>query len=191
VRAAIPLAVALVLVLAAAEAVVAHGGSPGLIAEPNPVNPGGTVEVRGDNLGSDEAVSIVLIADGREIALVSATTDGEGHLTVFATVPADLPVARYSIQAQTESGYAAGGSIELAGVPIVGQQGGGDPYERGPIASVPAVQPPAGPATVPMSAPGAQPTAAADVLVLVAALVLPLALVLGVVGWRRRALARR
>ena len=190
-HAAIPATVALVLVLAAAEAVVAHGGSPGLVAEPNPVNPGGTIEIRGDNLGSDEVVSIVIIAGGQPIELVSATTDGEGHLTVFATVPADLPVARYSIQAQSVSGYAAGGSVELAGKPIVDQQGGGDPYERGPIASVPAVQQPAGPATVRTAVPGAQPTAAADVIVLIAALALPLALVLGIVGWRRRALARR
>jgi hypothetical protein len=193
-RAAIPFAFALALALAAAGAVVAHGGSPGLIAEPNPVNPGGTVEIRGDNLGSDEAVSIVLIADGKQITLVSTTTDGEGHLVVFATIPVDLPAARYSIQAQTAGGYAASGSIELAGVPIVEQQGG-DPYERGPIGSVPAAQPPVGGGAAPESVPGSvsatQPTAVSDALILVAALVLPLAVVLGMVGWRRRALARR
>jgi hypothetical protein len=181
----------LALVLAATGAVVAHGGSPGLIAEPDPVNPGGTVELRGDNLGSDEAVSIVLVADGREIALVSATTDGEGHLTVFVTVPADLPAARYMLEARTQGGYSARGSLELAGAPIVEGQGGGDPYERGPIGTVPAVQPPAGGDTTPATLPVSQPTAASDLLVLVAALALPLALVLGTIGWRRRALARR
>jgi hypothetical protein len=181
---------AFILLTASVSGVAAHGGFPGLIAEPNPINPGGTIEIRGDNLGSDEAVSIVLIAGGEQIALVSTTTDGEGHLDMFATVPADLPAARYTLQAQSEGGYVAGGSVELTGAPI-SDQGGGDPYERGPIASVPAVQAPPGGQAVPGSVPIAQPTAASDALILVAALVLPLAVVLGMVGWRRRALARR
>jgi hypothetical protein len=189
-------AAALVAASASASAVGAHGGFPGLIAEPDPVNPGGTVEILGDNLGSDETVQIVLIANGQPIVLGSTTTDGQGHLTVFVTVPADLPAARYTIQAQSEGGYAGGGTVELAGAPQV-DQGGGDPYERGPISVVPSANAPAQPvaggggAGAPTSVPGSQTTVASDAVILIAALAIPMAMVLGLIGWRRRALARR
>jgi hypothetical protein len=189
------LAVAILLAVTA-PAAAAHGGFPGLIAEPDPVNPGGTVEIRGDNLGSDEAVEIVVINNRESIALVAATTDGEGHLTVIATMPADLPVGRYTIQARTEGGYAAGGTVELAGVPIVDQGANGDPYERGPIGVIPSAA--TSPATLagggpvaPPPLPSRQPTVASDAFILGAALLLPIAIVVGLVARRRRAVAGR
>jgi hypothetical protein len=158
------------------------------------VNPGGSVEIRGDNLGSDEAVQIVVIVNKQPVALVSASTDGEGHLTVIATMPADLPTGRYTIQARTRGGYAAGGTVELAGVPIVDQGGGGDPYERGPIGVVPSAGSSsavigAGGPLAPAPTSNAQPAIASDALVLGAALLLPIVIVIGLVARRRRVVA--
>ena len=175
--------------LIAAGPAAGHDGLPGLLAAPNPVNPGGTVEIRGDNLGSDERVSIALLLDGGEVALASGVTDGEGHLLVYAVIPADVPVATYVLRAQAASGYTATGTLELAGVPLI-QQPDTDRYERGPIItpSPPVTAP--GPASAPTSVPVTRPTALGDMLVLVAAIALPLAAALLVLSRRRRTIAR-
>jgi hypothetical protein len=174
--------------LIAAGPVAAHDGLPGLLAAPDPVNPGGTVEIRGDNLGSDESVAIALVLDGGEVALASGVTDGEGHLLVYAVIPADVPVATYVLRAQAVSGYAATGTIELAGVPLV-QQPDTDRYERGPIMTPAPVTAP-GPASGPTSVPVTRPTALGDMLVLVGAIALPLAAGLALLSRRRRTIAR-
>jgi hypothetical protein len=165
----------------------AHDGDPGLVAIPNPVNPGGTIEIRGDNLGADEAVSIALLVDGQAVALVSGTTDGEGHLTTYATTPADIPPAIYVLQAEAAGGYVATGSIELSGVPLAPLPDG-DPYERGPIGTAPPITDP-GAGTSP-GVPVGPSTASADILILVAAVALPLAGGLAFMSRRRRRIAR-
>jgi hypothetical protein len=170
-----------------------HGGSPGLIAEPNPVNPGGTIEIRGDNLGSDEPVQLFLVDGGRSIVLGSGTTDGEGHLAMFAILPADIAAGAYTVRAQSDGGYVAAGTLELAGPPIVAGPEG-DPLERGPIGDVPPAVAPstevAGSAPAP-AVPSGQPAAASDALILLAALLIPVALVMGMIGWRRRVVGQR
>jgi hypothetical protein len=187
-----PLGVALVLVVTGR--VLAHGpGGPWLIIEPYQVNPGGTVEVRGDNLGADEEVTISLVVGGESTDLGVGTSDGEGHLEVFVTIPADVPAAGYGLIGRTASGSIARGTFTVAGPPIV-DQGGGDPYERGPIGTLPPApqpQPAAGGQGSPIGGGTAQSTVVSDVLLLVAALTLPVVTVLGMIGWRRRAVLRR
>jgi hypothetical protein len=170
-----------------------HGGSPGLIAEPNPVNPGGTIEIRGDNLGSDEPVQLFLVDGGRSIVLGSGTTDGEGHLALFAILPADIAAGAYTVRAQSDGGYIAAGTLELAGPPIVAGPEG-NPLERGPIGGVPPAVAPstkvAGSGSAP-AVPSGQPTAFSDALILVVSLLIPVAVVMGMIGWRRRVVGQR
>jgi hypothetical protein len=188
------------VLLASAGVASAHGGHPGLVAEPNPVPPGGTVEIRGDNLGSDEAVTVVLVVDGRGLVIANGTTDGVGHLTLITTIPATLPAARYTMQALAAGGYAADGSIELAGVSLAEPGGAGDPYERGPIGEppVPATPVPAAAGggqpvfiDLPASVTGNQATAVTDLAILGVALLIPLAIAAILIGRRRRAVTVR
>jgi hypothetical protein len=174
--------------------VVAHGpGGPWLIVEPYQVNPGGTVEVRGDNLGADEEVTISLVVGGKATDLGVGTSDGEGHLELFVTIPVDVPAAGYGLMGRTASGSIARGTFTVAGPPIV-DQGGGDPYERGPIGTLPPApqqQPAGGGQSSPIGGGPGTSTVASDALLLVAALTLPVVVVLGMIGWRRRAVLRR
>jgi hypothetical protein len=184
---AAPLGLALAILLVGP--VLGHGpGGPWLTLEPYQVNPGGTIEVRGDNLGADEEVTITLVVAGRPTDLGVATTDGEGHLSAFVTIPADVPAADYGLIGRSVSGSIARGTFTVAGPPIVDQGGGGDPYERGPILSPPPItapEPAAGAAGT-MAVPVTRPTEIGDVLVLVAAIALPLAAGLALLSRRRR-----
>jgi hypothetical protein len=131
--------VALLLALVAPGIALGHGpGGPWLAAEPYQVNPGGTVEIRGDNLGADEEVAISLMTGGTATDLGVGTTDGEGHLVAFVAIPADLPAAPYGLMGRTASGSIARGTITVAGPPI-GESDGGNQLERGPIGVVPSV----------------------------------------------------
>ena len=107
-----------------------------MTAEPYQVNPGGTIEVRGDNLGADEEVAISLVAGGQATQLGAGTTDGEGHLVAFLAIPSDLPVAAYGLMGRTASGSIARGTLTVAGAPIVESEVGNQ-LERGPIGAMP------------------------------------------------------
>lgn len=129
--------VGLLLAVVAPGIALGHGpGGPWLAVEPYQVNPGGTIEVRGDNLGADEDVTVSLVTGGEATELGVGAADGEGHLVVFLAIPADLPPAPYGLMGRTASGSIARGTLTVAGPPI-GESGGGDQLERGPIGALP------------------------------------------------------
>ena len=146
----------MVLAVVAPAVAVAHGpGGPWLAVEPHQVNPGGTIEIRGDNLGADEDVTVSLVGGGRATELGVGTTDGEGHLVVFLAIPTDTPPAPYGLMGQTASGSIARGTFIVAGQPIVDSESGNQ-QERGPIGPLPSS---AAPATAVTDGVGAQPSA--------------------------------
>ncbi len=118
----------LLLFLALVPTVTAHGGAARLIVTPDPVNPGGTIEVRGEDLSADAAIKLVLVgSDGRtDIAMVD--TDGQGHAVAFVRLPAELPTGIYAIHAVDPTGAAIKAPLEVAGPPIT--DGGGEPGGR-------------------------------------------------------------
>jgi hypothetical protein len=156
--------------------VSAHGGVPTLQLNTDRINPGGTVELRGDMTG-DEPVELSLQAgDGSTLALGSIETDWEGHFVAALTMPVDVAAGTYVVRVKSPFEEATT-KIVVAGPPLA-QEGEGQPLGRdealaGPIAiaSAPAGQP--APQWVPP--PGADSTVrivgavAAVVLVLVVA----------------------
>ena len=185
--------IAVLLALAVPGIVLAHGpDGPTLAVEPGQVNPGGTIEIRGDNLGADEDVTVSLVGDGGTTDLGAGTTDGEGHLVVFVAIPADIPPAPYRLMGRTASGSIARGTFTVAGPAIVDAESGNQ-QERGPIGPVPTPASVASPlangggAQPSAPVPGTAPTTESDVRLLLAALVVAALLVAVPVARRARA----
>jgi hypothetical protein len=118
---------AAVVVLLAVSSAVAHEGGPRLILEPNPVNPGGVVLIRGEDLALDEAFRVSLVGDVGHAELGPVTTDGEGHFTLAAEMPVDTPAGTYAIQAMTESGFTVTSLVRIDGVAVQPEQAGAPP----------------------------------------------------------------
>ena len=185
--------------LLAVSATGAHEGGPRLILEPNRVNPGGVVLIRGEDLGLDEAMQVSLVGDAGRADLVAVTTDGQGHFTVAVTMPIEVPVGTYAIQAATASGMTIQNLVHLEGAPIIdpggappGQDEGfpAQPGASGSPAAAPVVAPVA--SAAPLASAGsplrplADPSGAGQVdLVPVVALALAVG-GLGLLVWRTR-----
>ncbi len=101
-----------------------HEGSARLILEPDRVNPGGVVVVRGEDLGADNELSVTLVGTAGRAPLTSVTSDGEGHFSVPVLIPADAPVGVYAIEAATDSGAGLNVVLFIEGAPIVAGDGG-------------------------------------------------------------------
>ena len=123
---AVALAAAVLLLLAIVSPVAGHEGGPRLILEPVQVNPGGVVLIRGEDLALDELMLVSLAGDAGRADLGQVTTDGEGHFNLAATMPFDVPVGTYAIEAVNTSGNAVRGLVVLQGSPIL-EQGGAPP----------------------------------------------------------------
>src|SRR6186997_1595575 len=116
---AVALAAAVLFVLASVAPVAAHEGGPRLILEPAHVNPGGVVLIRGEDLALDEPMQVSLAGDASRVDLGQVTTDGEGHFYLSATMPADVPVGTYAIEAVNSTGNAVRELVVLQGSPIL------------------------------------------------------------------------
>jgi hypothetical protein len=90
----------LALLLAALPgAASAHEGVARLILEPEHVNPGGVVTVRGEDLLADDEMTITLIASSGRTELTTVTSDGEGHFTVSIQLSPDAAQGVYAVEA--------------------------------------------------------------------------------------------
>lgn len=128
---------AIVGLVALVPMVAAHGGKATLQLAVGQVNPGGTLDVRGDLLGEGHVeMRLVAIAGGASILIGTAEADAEGHFQAFLTVPSDLPAGSYAVQALA--------GIDKASAPIViagpalsdGEQGQQPGQEEGLVAPV-------------------------------------------------------
>jgi hypothetical protein len=125
------------LFLLGASTVGGHEGGPRLILEPSQLNPGGVVLIRGEDLGLDEPMQVSLVGDAGQAGLAAVVTDGQGHFTVAVTLPADVPVGTYAVQAVTASGSTVKSLVKLAGAPII-EQGGAPPGQDEGFPALPA-----------------------------------------------------
>jgi hypothetical protein len=187
---AIPGAIALAIWLA--PSVLGHGGAPRVVVTPEPIQPGGVIEVSGEDLGADLDIRVVLQGSDANVEIAAGVSDGEGHLTAFLQVPADMAVGMYALNLVTPTGdIVARTPIQLAGTPIV-DGGAPNQLEREAVPLASAARDPAGvagPAKSGASVPVTRPTEIGDVLVLLAAIALPVAAGLALVSRRRRAAA--
>ena len=103
----------------------AHGGAPALILQPDRVNPGGVLTVRGEDLGADEPINFRVVGTNLTIPVGDMTADPEGHLVVALQVPVDMPVGVYALEAYQASGARiANAVVFVEGPPILDGQGG-------------------------------------------------------------------
>ena len=77
----------------------AHEGVARLILEPERVNPGGVVTIRGEDLRADDPMTITLIASDGRTELTTVTSDGEGHFTVTVQLSPEAAPGVYAIEA--------------------------------------------------------------------------------------------
>jgi len=101
-RNCVSLAIVFVLSVYMVSDVSAHGGEPRLEINPERVNPGGDLEVRGVDFDYDETVSLSLMRAEIQIPLMDVIADGEGIFTQVVKIPADLPAGEYTLRAKSE-----------------------------------------------------------------------------------------
>ncbi len=90
------------------------------------VQPGGTIEVRGD-LGVGEAFEVALIAKadaGRRLIATIPAID-EGHFQAYVTIPADTPTGDYLVEVAVDLSVVRA-PLTIVGSAIVGADGVGD-----------------------------------------------------------------
>jgi hypothetical protein len=167
-----------------------HDGITGVFVEPDLVNPGGVIVVRGDNVSTDDPVWVDLVVGTNRLALAATATDGEGHFTIGATVPTDLVSGTYAIEVNSASGIRMTDWLQVDGAPIFdGRQGGPAGRDEG-LPTLPANVRQAPPEPDAAAAPPSDPASGMDLV--------PLAALLVAVGgfalfmrWTRRPPGRR
>ena len=116
--------------LVAVAPVVAHGE---LIFQlgAERIQPGGSVEIRGD-VGAGTSVEIVLIGktDGSRRSLGTLADFEDGHFQGYVTIPADVAVGEYLLEAGTES-IAVRAPLVVAGSAVI--EGGERPGQDEPL----------------------------------------------------------
>ena len=186
IRSVVALTIGIAWLLAFAGAASAHGGVPTLQLQVDRINPGGSVELRGDMTG-DEPVDVSLRAgDGSTLALGQIETDWEGHFVTAVTIPADVAAGTYIVRVASPFEEATT-RLVVAGPPLLpdaeGQPLGRDEALAGPVAGASA---PAGQsATQWTPPPGADSSVRVIGAVVVVALVLVLAFAFGTLARRR------
>lgn len=167
-----------------------HDGITGVFVEPDRVDPGGVVVVRGDNVSTDDPVRVVLVAGVTRVALGTTVTDGEGHFTVGATVPTDLAAGIYAIEVSSASGVQMTAFVQVDGAPIFDGQNGAPPGRDEGLPGLPAAMDQAAPGAAGTAGPRAEPASDIDLV--------PLAALLAAIGglalfvrWTRRPATRR
>ena len=159
-----------------------HDGITGVFVEPELVNPGGVIVVRGDNVSTDDPVRVELVAGVNRIELATAVTDGEGHFTVGANLPVDLTAGRYAIEVNGASGVRMTDYVQVEGAAIFdGQQGAPVGRDEG----LPTLPPDVGEAALGAPGPKADPASDTD-LVPLAALIAAIGGLLLFMRWTRR-----
>lgn len=122
-------AVASSVVLRSAAPIAAHG-EPILQLSADRIQPGATIEVRGD-LGTGEAFEVALVAkaDGSRRLIGTITTVDEGHFQSFVTIPADAIPGDYLFEVAVDLNVVRA-PLTIAGSPV-DAGGGGEGPDRG------------------------------------------------------------
>ena len=98
---------------------LAHGGGARLLVTPDRVHPGGSVEVRGEDLPADgEVVLSIAAGTASPLDLASAEADGAGHFTAALAIPTDLAPGDYRLLATVAGAPALSATVVVEGAPI-------------------------------------------------------------------------
>ena len=113
--------------------VLAHDGSPRLELNVDRINPGGTLEVRGVNLASDETINLTLIGSESRFPLGAAMSDAHGDFIQAVALPADLAEGVYTVRASLVGQPAAEVALTIFGAAVTGDEEGGHRDEDEPL----------------------------------------------------------
>jgi len=113
----------------------AHDGIARLILEPDRVNPGGVVVIRGEDLGADDVMQIALIGLSGRTELTTVTSDGQGHFTVAIAVSPDAPQGVYAIEATGQATLTV--PLFVEGAPVSNGDGAPPGQDEGLPAVIP------------------------------------------------------
>ncbi len=91
--------ISVLLCLFFARTVLAHDGGPRILLNLYQIAPGQTLQVQGINLGTDLVVKVTLVGEETAVSLGEALCDGHGDFVQQYTLPADLPLGIYTVQA--------------------------------------------------------------------------------------------
>ena len=120
----LPLVSVFIFALCVAYPVFAHGGEPRLEINPERLNPGAVLEIRGVDFESEEEITLTLIGPQTEIQFGTVTSSVEGEFILNITLPASLGEGSYTIRAKTSNAEVASPVITVWGTAIV--ESGGD-----------------------------------------------------------------
>jgi hypothetical protein len=114
------------LIAATVTPVIAHGEVT-LQLGAEQIQPGGSIEVRGD-LGTGEVFEVALVAraDGSRRVVGTISAIEEGHFQSYVTFPADVATGDYLVEVSVDLTVARA-PLTIAGVPIMP---GGEPPSR-------------------------------------------------------------
>ncbi len=91
---------------------LAHGQS--ITSDPASGQPGAMISVKGEQLGGNRDVPVVLMGMGKEIPLGTAHTTPQGAIDTQFTVPSDLPPGNYTLRAHGKEDADADFSVMAA-----------------------------------------------------------------------------
>jgi len=95
---------------------LAHGQS--VTADPISAQPGATISVKGEQLGGNRDVPVLLIGMGKEIPLGTARTTPQGAIDTQFSVPTDVPAGNYALRAKGKEDADTG--FTVAAMPTMG-----------------------------------------------------------------------
>jgi len=103
----------------------AHGGPSRLELSVEQINPGGTLEVRGINLASEQFIAITLSGVDAVIPLGTVVGDAHGDFTQAFVLPMELAEGVYIVRASISTGPVAEVALTVSG-PAIAVEGEGE-----------------------------------------------------------------
>lgn len=82
--------------------VSAHGGEPRVEINPDRLNPGAVLDLRGVDFEFEEIIALTLVGAQGEVSLGTVLADAEGIFVLSITLPADLGEGSYTVRATTD-----------------------------------------------------------------------------------------
>ena len=118
-------------VLLGTSRVLAHGEEPRIEINPERLNPGTVIDIRGVDFEFEEEVKLALIGSQAEIPLGTVAADTEGIFLLTATLPVDLAEGTYVVRGTTDDHSVDSPALTIWGSAPSGE--GGQRSEEDPL----------------------------------------------------------
>ncbi len=131
----------LLFVLIFAQPVSAHGDKPRLEINPERLNPGAALDIRGVDFRLEEQVTLSLVSAQTEIPFGTVLADVEGVFVLTITVPVDTPEGIYIVRGITEDRVVESVPITISGMALMEGEGDARGEDDGLLAPMPTYAP--------------------------------------------------